>query len=1114
MVTLQQILITFNTHGHGKDSDTILHVFVKNRSNTSSTPEQATDYISNLLAYNNYETMGSSTMTWEKNPYLGFARNLAPGLSFDDPSGNGFEIPLRGAPIPLEEIILPVVNIHILPNGYNTWMFDYFILFRFSDGSKMEYSSNNNGMTGIILDQSNRNYSGICTENTMISIPAPLKPDTTAVLAAVTLTFATHDDNKDKDTVLNVHIVNRLNASTSHDIAIGLNLAAGQEFPDPSTVPFGFSSSLLPLASYDIKLQDIVLPVVFINIVPNHTDTWIFDFQVTYSFDDGRNFTSRTSGVILNQDYHKCECVYQGPSFPVVQALPKPTLTGPAINHNFPVGFPTTWVNTTPKVIPLSFVKAKLVEFFNDRLGVGSEDPPVAYIELNNTGVYGDTSPETYYDLQTIVANPPPPPGTRSPPGFEEGVAYVSNPVSLGVQHLKWGLGTEYLNDLKSNAITANVDGTQAMPVTLEVAFDCSTKNELRGTWTVDFLSLSLVLKLTLTNDVTHEKIDALSWVTDPNLSATGLTVNLVTSSSRDPGDDITSTIHDAIVGQLTSPDPFDQTTHRDSLNSTLNSILLGGVIDPQYQNRCVVSDVGLNAEELVIAYAGPPATYVPPVPPGLPNVTAAMATTDFSPGSLANIDHIVILTMENRSFDQMLGYLSLPPEKGGMGRTDVDGLKGNEVNYLGATACPSFAFPTEDTIFFPDPPHGFDAVHKAINCGAMDGFVASYADAHGPGVANRVMGYHTPANVLAYDALARDFAICHRWFAPHPGPTFCNRFYELTGRLNIDPDGFWEFDNSSHIIPSFTPTIFDYLTAQNISWKYFEHHYTFLRFFERHTFDATNIATFDDPEFGFANTARTGGLPSVTFIDPHFIELPPGGNCDGPPADVKDGQILVRKVVEAVVASPTWAKTLLIIVSDEHGGFYDHVAPPAATPAFPKGPATFGVRIPSFFISPWILAGAVFGHDGGLRGVGGGGTIGDAGEREAIVAPLQPLHFDHTSILKTITRRFMSENPPDMGPRYAAANDLTAVVGATPRQSQFLPFIPYNFVYGASQKRLDVQFAGVAPGTVLWQYDPNDTVAQQFSFEDAGGGFVYIRTHTANLYLTAEELTGGDLGR
>ena len=432
MVTLQQILITFNTHGDNKNSDTVLHVFVKNRSNTSSTPEDATDYISNLLAYERYETMGSNTGTWEKNPYLGFARNLAPGLSFDDPSGNGFKIPLRGAPIPLEEIILPVVNIHILPNGDDTWMFDYFILFRFSDGSNLQYSSNNNGMTGIILDQNNRNYSGICTENTMITIPTPPKPDTSAVLVAVTLAFATHDHGKKSDTVLNVHIVNRLSASASYDIAIGLNLWAGQEFPDPSTRWVFFPSAQLSLASNNIKLQDIVLPVVFINIVPTGDDKWNFDLQVTYTFSDQRDFTSRTSGVILNQDYHKCECVYQGPSFPVVQALPKPALTGPAINHNVPYGVATTWVNTTPKIISLDFLRAKLVEFFNNRLGVGSEDPPVAYIELNNAGVYGGTSPEGYYDLQTIVANPPPPPGTLSPPGFEEGVTYVSNPVSLG----------------------------------------------------------------------------------------------------------------------------------------------------------------------------------------------------------------------------------------------------------------------------------------------------------------------------------------------------------------------------------------------------------------------------------------------------------------------------------------------------------------------------------------------------------------------------------------------------------------------------------------------------------------------------------------------------------
>ncbi|MGA2637387.1 hypothetical protein [Methylocella sp.] len=340
MVTLQQILITFNTHGDNKDSDTVLHVFVKNRNNTSSTPEQATDYISNLLAYQSCETT-----PWEKNPYLGFARNLAAGLSFDDPSGNGFEIPLRGTPIPLEEVILPVVDIHILPNGNDTWMFDYFILFLFSDKSKIEYSSNNNGMTGIILNQDNRNYSGICTENTMISIPAPPKPDTSAVLTAVTLAFATHDDDKRSDTVLNVHIVNRLSESASQDIAIGLNLWAGQGFPAPSTRWVFFPSAQLSLASNNIKLQDIVLPVVFINIVQNDEDQWIFDFQVTYTFSDGRDFTSRTNGVILDQDYHQYECVYQGPSFPVVQALPKPALTGPAINHNVPFGVATTFVN-------------------------------------------------------------------------------------------------------------------------------------------------------------------------------------------------------------------------------------------------------------------------------------------------------------------------------------------------------------------------------------------------------------------------------------------------------------------------------------------------------------------------------------------------------------------------------------------------------------------------------------------------------------------------------------------------------------------------------------------------------------------------------------------------
>src|SRR5947209_19091763 len=142
MPNLIQVKITFNTHNDNKDGDTILHVFVKNRSNTSSTPEQATDFISNLLAYQSHEATGP----WDRNPYLAFAESLAQGTSFDDPSSHTFDIPLRSTPIPLEEVILPVVNIHILPNGHDRWIFSYTITFLFDDGRTFPESSNTNGI--------------------------------------------------------------------------------------------------------------------------------------------------------------------------------------------------------------------------------------------------------------------------------------------------------------------------------------------------------------------------------------------------------------------------------------------------------------------------------------------------------------------------------------------------------------------------------------------------------------------------------------------------------------------------------------------------------------------------------------------------------------------------------------------------------------------------------------------------------------------------------------------------------------------------------------------------------------------------------------------------------
>ena len=223
---------------------------------------------------------------------------------------------------------------------------------------------------------------------------------------------------------------------------------------------------------------------------------------------------------------------------------------------------------------------------------------------------------------------------------------------------------------------------------------------------------------------------------------------------------------------------------------------------------------------------------------------------------------------MENRSFDQMLGYLSLPEAAGGMGRQDVDGLTGNAVNFnkFKDVNYPLFQFGPADTVFFPDPAHGYQPVYDQIDGGKMGGFVRAYANLNETNIpaAPRIMGYHTAINVPTYDALARDFLICQRWFAAHPGPTFCNRFYTLSGRLKMPgSDGLWEFDNVK--VPGFAKTIFDHLDEHGVSWNYFEDGYCFLRLFTRHTFNDTNIVDFVDPTNGFYAKARNGTLPSVS---------------------------------------------------------------------------------------------------------------------------------------------------------------------------------------------------------------------------------------------------------
>ena len=286
----------------------------------------------------------------------------------------------------------------------------------------------------------------------------------------------------------------------------------------------------------------------------------------------------------------------------------------------------------------------------------------------------------------------------------------------------------------------------------------------------------------------------------------------------------------------------------------------------------------------------------------------------------LANIDHIVVLMMENRSFDHMLGYLS----KEGGRTDDIDGLRGGEKNRYKGADFPSFALP--DTRFDESPDHGHNAVENQVDGGKMDGFVANFAakyeaDGVSPG---RIMGYHPSAHVPVYDTLAREFLVCERWFAAHPGPTFCNRFYTLTGRLNRDQHGDWEFDNPAkeQMAPAATRTLFDHLTEHGVSWRYYERAYCFLRIFAPYTTDTTNIVDAGVDSANFVGDVKAGNLPSVTFIDPDFIDYPPGFD-DGAPADIARGQHFIGTILNAVIQGPLWGKTLFVITYDEHGGFY-----------------------------------------------------------------------------------------------------------------------------------------------------------------------------------------------
>jgi phospholipase C len=340
------------------------------------------------------------------------------------------------------------------------------------------------------------------------------------------------------------------------------------------------------------------------------------------------------------------------------------------------------------------------------------------------------------------------------------------------------------------------------------------------------------------------------------------------------------------------------------------------------------------------------------------------------SGGPRGRISTVVVLMMENRSYDHYLGSRSM-----------IEGLPGDGL-------LPGMSNPDAEGVLHPvyresvdcvaDPPHGWTASRRQWAEGRNDGFLQAYQRSH-PGAPPHVMGWFGREELPALHGLADAYSSCDRWFSSVLGPTWPNRLYLLCGQS----EGI--MSNTLPEAGKFTcPTILDRLDDAGVEWAYYYGDAPFLAALER--VPAERMLLFPR----FLSDAAAGKLPPVVFVDPSFTR-----NDDHPPHHPLLGQQLIASVHAALAASPHWNELLLVVTYDEHGGFFDHVPPPKAPDE--RAAAGFdqlGFRVPAIVAGPYARRGHVS----------------------------STLH-DHTSVLAEIERVFDLE---PLTVRDAAAADLS----------------------------------------------------------------------------------------
>jgi phospholipase C len=293
-----------------------------------------------------------------------------------------------------------------------------------------------------------------------------------------------------------------------------------------------------------------------------------------------------------------------------------------------------------------------------------------------------------------------------------------------------------------------------------------------------------------------------------------------------------------------------------------------------------------------------------------------------------SGIDHIVLVMMENRSFDHFLGWLpGANGRQSGLTYLDKAGVRH-----------PTYHLTDYQNCNLEDPDHSYAGGRAQYDGGACDGWLRAGTNDLFP------IGYYLPRDLSFLSQAAPQWTVCDHYFAGILAPTYPNRLYQHAAQTD-------RLDDSTTV--STLPTIWDRLTLAGLTGRYYYNDIPFTALWGARYLDISR------PFAAFVTACATGTLPQVSFIDPRFEDESSGTSSDDHPhADIHNGEAFLKKVYAAVTQSPAWSRTVLIINFDEWGGFFDHIAPLLAPiPAGDKAVGSdgrLGFRVPALVISPF----------------------------------------------------------------------------------------------------------------------------------------------------------------